>query len=56
MAVNGKGRPTKEQAAKAQLVNEWLAHIASYERVYKDWYSRVDQIIKRYRDEKRDLS
>ncbi len=54
MAVDGKGRPTKEQAAQAKLVNEWLAHIASYEKVYKPWESRAEKIIKRYRDDDRD--
>lgn len=54
MAVNGKGRPTKAQAAEAKLVNDWLAHIASYEKVYKSWETRADKIIKRYRDEDRD--
>lgn len=54
MAVDGKGRPTKAQAAAAKLVNEWLAHIASYEKVYKKWESRADRIIKRYRDEDRE--
>lgn len=55
MAVNGKGRPTKAQAAEAKLVNEWLGHIASYERVYKKWETRADQIIKRYRDDNREV-
>ena len=54
MAVNGKGRPTKEQAAQAKLVNEWLAHIASYEKVYQPWEVRAKEITKRYRDEHRD--
>lgn len=56
MAIDGKGRPTKEQAAKAKLVNEWLSHIASYEKVYKPWETRVERITKRYRDEDRDAS
>jgi len=54
MAIAGKGRPTKEQAAQAKLCNDWLAHIASYEKVYKPWETRADKIIKRYRDEDRD--
>ena len=54
MAVNGKGRPTKAQTEQAKLVNEWLAHIASYEKVYQPWETRADKIIKRYRDEDRD--
>lgn len=55
MAVNGKGRPTKEQAAQAKLVNDWTGHIASYEKIYKKWETRADKIIKRYRDEDRDV-
>jgi hypothetical protein len=53
MAVNGKGRPTKEQAAKAKLVDCWLAHITSYEKVYKPWEVRAEKICKRYRDDDR---
>ncbi len=55
MAVNGKGRPTKAQAAEAKIVNDWLAHIASYDRVFRPWEVRSDKIIKRYRDEDRDV-
>ena len=55
MAVNGKGRPTKAQAAQAKLVNGWLAHISTYEREFNKWETRVDKIIKRYRDDGRDL-
>ncbi len=55
MAINGKGRPTKEQAAQAALVNEWLGHIANYDRAFKAWESRCDKIIKRYRDDDRDV-
>lgn len=54
MAVNGKGRPTKAQAERSKLVNEWLAHIASYEKVYQPWETRAEKICKRYRDEDRD--
>src|SRR6266404_32853 len=56
MAIDGKGRPTKEQAARKKLVDEWLAHISSYERVYKAWETRCEKITKRYRDEDRDAS
>lgn len=56
MAVNGKGRPTKEQARQAALVNTWLGHIATYEREFKKWESRADKIIKRYRDEDRSVT
>lgn len=53
MAINGKGRPTKEQAKEAKLVNDWLAHIASYDKVYQPWDTRTDKIIRKYRDEDR---
>ena len=32
---------------------EWYNTIASYERGFKEWESRVDRIVKRYRDESR---
>lgn len=54
MAVNGKGRPTKAQAAQAKLVNDWIGHIASYDKVYQSWETRNKEITKRYRDEDRD--
>lgn len=34
----------------------YLEHIAGYEREFKTWEGRVDKIVKRYRDEKRDKS
>jgi hypothetical protein len=34
-------------------VQFYLNHISAYEREFKQWESRVDKIIKRYRDEKR---
>ena len=56
MAIGGKGRPTKAQAAASKLVNTWLAHISTYDREFKKWESRVDKILKRYRDEDRSLT
>src|SRR3990167_8525522 len=53
MAVDGKGRPTKEQARQAKLVQDWLAHISTYEKIYKKRETRVEKITKRYRDEER---
>ena len=47
MAIGGKGRPTKAQAAASKLVNTWLAHISTYDREFKKWESRVDKILKR---------
>jgi hypothetical protein len=35
-------------------VQYYLNHIAAYEREFKTWEGRVDKIVKRYRDEKRD--
>ena len=32
---------------------EWYNTIASYERGFKEWESRVDRIVKRYRDDSR---
>lgn len=37
-------------------VQEYLNHIASYEREFSKWESRVDKILKRYRDESRNVS
>src|SRR3990167_5297633 len=56
MAIGGKGRPTKAQAAASKLVNDWLSHIQTYDREFKKWESRVDKILKRYRDEDRSLT
>ena len=32
----------------------YLNHISAYEREFKDWESRTDKIVKRYRDDKKD--
>lgn len=37
-------------------VQKWLGHIAAYEKEFKKWESRVDKILKRYRDENRKTS
>jgi len=37
-----------------QTVAYYLGHVAAYERDFKKWESRVEKIIKRYRDEKRE--
>lgn len=34
-------------------VQKWEGHISSYEKEFKAWESRVDKILKRYRDDKR---
>lgn len=34
-------------------VEKWLQHIAAYERDFKEWESRVEKIVKRYRAENR---
>ncbi len=54
MAVDGKGRPTKEQAKKQKTLQSWLNCIAAYEREFKPWESRVEKILKRYRDDRRE--
>lgn len=44
------------QAKKEAVQDEvqvWLDHISKYDREFKEWGSRVDKILKRYRDEKR---
>lgn len=47
-----EAKKTKEQEGREKLVNDWLAHIASYERQFKTWETRADSIIKKYRDER----
>ena len=54
MAVDGKGRPTKEQAATQKRLRTWLNAISAYEREFQTWESRVEKIIKRYRDDRRE--
>jgi len=39
---------------KSSLVQEWTGKIAAYEKEFKTWESRVDRILKRYRDDDRD--
>lgn len=39
---------------KSSLVQEWTGKIAAYEKEFKPWESRVDRILKRYRDDDRD--
>lgn len=43
---------TKANPDQKEL-QSWLDDIANYERAFKQWESRVDKIIKRYRDETR---
>ena len=38
---------------KSNEVQKWLGIIKSYETEFKPWETRVDKILKRYRDEKR---
>lgn len=54
MAINGKGRPTKAQAAEKEKYNSWMDCIAAYERAFKPWEQRSEKILKRYRDERND--
>lgn len=53
MAIDGKGRPTKEQSRKAKSLQEWLNVVSTYEREFKTWEGRTEKIIKRYRDDRR---
>lgn len=39
--------------AEKDPVQHWLNHIAAYDKEFKKWTSRVDKILKRYRDENR---
>jgi hypothetical protein len=41
---------TAEQEAQARKVNQWLQTIAAYDRAFKKWETRAEQIIKIYRD------
>lgn len=54
MAIDGKGRPTKEQARKAKTLQSWLTTISAYEREFQTWEGRTEKIIKRYRDDRRE--
>ena len=54
MAIDGKGRPTKEQARKARTLEGWMDAISTYEREFKTWESRAEKITKRYRDDRRE--
>ncbi len=52
MAIDGKGRPTKEQAESKRQYNSWMKSIADYAREFREWESRVEKIVKRYRDDR----
>ena len=54
MAVDGKGRPTKEQARQQKVLADWLDAISAYEKEFKPWEGRVEKIVKRYRDDRRE--
>jgi hypothetical protein len=56
MAINGKGRPTKQQSDEKKKLNGWLECISTYEREFSKWESRVEKILKRYRDERNTTS
>ena len=56
MAKNKTVRETVTDAVdgkKADAVQMWTGRIAAYEREFSAWESRVDRILKRYRDENR---
>jgi len=46
-------RKTAKSERPSSEVERWCGHIALYERQFKKWESRVEKIIKRYRDEGR---
>ncbi|MDP2648725.1 MAG: hypothetical protein Q8P19_02390, partial [bacterium] len=47
------GKPSKRQRSAQREVQKWLGIIKAYETEFKPWETRVDKILKRYRDEKR---
>ena len=44
---------TKRKNAPSNEVNKWLGIIKAYDTEFASWERRVDKILKRYRDEKR---
>jgi hypothetical protein len=46
-------QPGKSKKRPNSEVQKWLGIIKSYETEFKPWETRVDKILKRYRDEKR---
>lgn len=52
MAIAGKGRPTKEQAASRKKYNSWYQDVVCYEREFKQWEERTNKILKKYRDDR----
>ena len=53
MAINGRGRPTKEQAKAAARVTYWQEKIAEYKQAFGGvkWETRVEKILQKYRGE-----
>jgi hypothetical protein len=55
MAINGKGRPTKEQKKERDLYQELMGLVTAYDRDFEKWTKRTEEIIKKYRDEQRKI-
>lgn len=53
MAIDGKGRPTKQQGEQKKYLQSWLASISTYEKKFQDWEKRTTRITERYRDDRR---
>lgn len=49
MALAAVKTPVDREAARK--VQTWLAHISAYDKRFEKWRSRVEKILKRYRDE-----
>jgi len=49
-------RVTAEDKKSSEKLDGYLEHIAVYDREFSKWEKRVDRILKRYRDEKRETS
>ena len=56
MAESVRESITNAIDGKGNAVDKWKGMFAEYDRKYSTWASRVDRIIKRYRDENRDKS
>lgn len=51
MAINGRGRPTKEQKRENDLYRDLMKLVTNYDRDFKKWTARGEKIIKRYTDD-----
>ena len=51
MAINGRGRPTKEQKRENDLYRDLMKYVTNYDRDFKKWTARGEKILKRYTDD-----